>query len=395
MRNRDLNRIFRALVVGLSAPIGGAAWIACGNTPDDPDADATAHDAQSEDATSLFGDVSPLDSYVLWCEAGGPQLFDPGNAPVSGCFDYIYVPCGLPPGTYVLDASADTGALNPLNRCDQICKFTERWECELTPDAAMIYYDGGVTTADGGPAPGAYVVCDCYGGGRRPTGLIARDSRVAEQASALARYFSAMAHLEAASVPAFARMRKELGDLGAPPRLLTSIERAIRDETRHARIMGRIARRFGGTAPVARVHTVRERSVEAIARENAVEGCVRETYGALVATWQAHHAADPTIRRAMSGIARDETRHAALSWQAARFLRGQLDGPAQRRVERARGRAIAALYEETSREPAREIVAAAGLPSSSHAHRLLDGMTQQLRIRRRRDDSPKGTQVWS
>jgi hypothetical protein len=187
-----------------------------------------------------------------------------------------------------------------------------------------------------------------------------------------------MAHLEAASVPAFARMRAELAKLGAPRRLLASIERAKRDEMRHARAMGRIAHRFGGTAGTARVRTVRQRSIEAIARENAIEGCVRETYGALVATWQARNASDPSIRVALSDIARDETRHATLSWQAARFLRRKLDAPARRRVDEARRRAIAKLYEETSHEPAAEIVEQAGLPSASDAHRLLDAMTRHV-----------------
>ena len=52
------------------------------------------------------------------------------------------------------------------------------------------------------------------------------------------------------------------------------------------------------------------RELEAIAIENAVEGCVRESFGALLATWQAKTAGDARVRAAMKRIARDETRHA-------------------------------------------------------------------------------------
>jgi len=59
-----------------------------------------------------------------------------------------------------------------------------------------------------------------------------------------------------------------------------------------------------------------------VALENAVEGCVRETYGALIATRQAEAASDPVVRRAMRKIAADETAHAALSWDVASFFAG-------------------------------------------------------------------------
>jgi hypothetical protein len=62
------------------------------------------------------------------------------------------------------------------------------------------------------------------------------------------------------------------------------------------------------------------RSLEELAVENAVEGCVRETYGALTAIWQARTAKDPSVAAAVRRIARDETRHAALSWANQRSL---------------------------------------------------------------------------
>ncbi len=61
------------------------------------------------------------------------------------------------------------------------------------------------------------------------------------------------------------------------------------------------------------------RSLEALAVENAVEGCVRETMGALFAMHQAASAADPHVRATMVSIAPDETRHAALGWAVAEW----------------------------------------------------------------------------
>jgi hypothetical protein len=56
--------------------------------------------------------------------------------------------------------------------------------------------------------------------------------------------------------------------------------------------------------PRARVGAHGARSLESIAIENAVEGCVNETWAALVATLQAAHATDPELRAVMSSTPR-------------------------------------------------------------------------------------------
>jgi hypothetical protein len=101
---------------------------------------------------------------------------------------------------------------------------------------------------------------------------------------------------------------------------------------------------------------------------------VRETYGALLATWQAEHARDARIKTAMTRIAADETRHAALSWDVARFLEGKLEAPQRHHLERARRAAIERLYAEMSRDPHGEIVDRAGMPPATIAHRMLDAL---------------------
>ncbi|MCY1008004.1 hypothetical protein OV079_21085 [Nannocystis pusilla] len=85
------------------------------------------------------------------------------------------------------------------------------------------------------------------------------------------------------------------------------------------------------------------RSLEALARENAVEGCVRETFGALVARYQASVAADEPLRRLFAAIAEDELDHAALAWDVATWLNGQLDEAARARAG-GRGRRAGAPH---------------------------------------------------
>src|SRR5436305_808711 len=81
---------------------------------------------------------------------------------------------------------------------------------------------------------------------------------------------------------------------------------AERGEVRHARATARLARRFGGRYVRPTVEAVGERTLEAIALENAVEGCVGESFGALVATWQSENATDAAVRDAFQAIAADE-----------------------------------------------------------------------------------------
>jgi hypothetical protein len=107
----------------------------------------------------------------------------------------------------------------------------------------------------------------------------------------------------------------------------------------------------------------RTRSLEAMAIENAVEGCVRETFGAAVAVAQSVGASDRRVRAAMRAIAVDETRHAELSWQVARWLEGRLDAAARERVAGARRRAVGSLVRSASTSVHPSLVDELGLPS--------------------------------
>jgi hypothetical protein len=195
----------------------------------------------------------------------------------------------------------------------------------------------------------------------------------------LGALFARIARLEAASVPAFRRLEEDLRGHGAPASLLASCRRAARDEVRHAKLMGALARRFGAEPEPAVVEPVAQRALETIAIENAVEGCVREAYGALVATYQSMTAKDPTIARVMSMIARDETRHAELSYAIDSWARTVLDAEVVARVDAARTKAMSDLAEEIATESSCSIdLARAGLPTPGAALAMLDALRTEV-----------------
>jgi hypothetical protein len=220
-----------------------------------------------------------------------------------------------------------------------------------------------------------------YCEGRRPAGLaddasLSAGRDVAE--GCLGRHFAMMAYYEAASVPAFQVLERELALYGAPVDLRRRARRALRDEVRHARMAGALARRFGSAVLRPHVSGVRTRPLVEVAVENAREGCVRETYGALVASWQAAFASDRSIRRVMATIARDEARHAALGWAVARFLASRLGAAERGRVVRERRAAFAELTREARRDPPDGLVQAAGLPRATQAAALASRLADAL-----------------
>src|SRR4051812_46297678 len=85
-----------------------------------------------------------------------------------------------------------------------------------------------------------------------PPGGLARP-RLVGTATAIGAYFARMAHYEGASVPAFERLRDELASHDAPASLVRAADRAARDEVRHTRAMGRLARASGAAIPAVRV----------------------------------------------------------------------------------------------------------------------------------------------
>jgi hypothetical protein len=181
-----------------------------------------------------------------------------------------------------------------------------------------------------------------------------------------------MAALEGASVPAFRRLAQELRAVGASRKLVRAATRSARDEVAHTRSTARLARRFGARVPRFALARARTRSLFELAIENAVEGCVRESFGALVATYQASHARDPEVRIAMSRIARDETRHAALARAIDQWLSRRLTRDERSRVAAAKTAALAELAREIESPVHHDLRSEAGIPEPSAARFLLE-----------------------
>lgn len=178
--------------------------------------------------------------------------------------------------------------------------------------------------------------------GRRPPGLCDIRQRVNGH-HALARYFARAARLEAASVEAFTIVERELVANGLPRAMRDALREAAHDEVRHAHDTGRLAERYGSRAHAMKMSRTSARSLAEIAADNAIEGCVGESYAAFIAHIQASHARDPELRRVLTSIAHEETRHAALSWQLADWLEPQLDPATRTRIGATRRRAIARM----------------------------------------------------
>jgi rubrerythrin len=191
-------------------------------------------------------------------------------------------------------------------------------------------------------------------------------------------FFSEIATLEALAVSAFARLAEELSVHGAPEELVASARRSQADEVRHARTMGAMARRYGAhVSPVPEVR-LPPRTLLEMALENAVEGCVRETFGGLFATYQADHAEDEMVARVFQAIADEETGHGALAWEVAAWLETKLTEAERRLVREARHRALADLMVELEQDPGEDLARAVGLPNSAVATALCRAMGDGL-----------------
>ncbi|RKI47370.1 ferritin-like domain-containing protein [Corallococcus sp. AB004] len=215
----------------------------------------------------------------------------------------------------------------------------------------------------------------CYPG-RRPVGL--QDAQAEDCEDARGAWFANAARLEAASVHAFLRMREELALYGAGSDLQDAALASAEDEVRHAEVTTRIALRFGAVPPVPSVADVPLRSLREVLLDNAVEGCVRETYSALLAHHQALHAEDAEIREAMARIAEDETRHAGLSWDIDAWAAPRLSDAERSALREARRQALAVLRAEMAVPLDAQLTAEAGLPSPAVALALLDSLEQEL-----------------
>ncbi len=370
MRSRQLHQLFRRIIPLALAP--SAAIAACGGTIESsgsaPEATATPEPVP----TAARGTAPASES----SEAGAAP--DAGRRDASLDAHVADAPCTTPvpsPSPSPLDGSVNSCAWSVPLPCDYDLDAAapSPEDCSTLCGAiAFGCYVGSASTGGGEPTP----VLNCYScvAGRRPEGFLASPCAGAD----VGAYLAASAELEAASVFAFQRLADELAHHGAPSALARRAHRAARDEVRHTKTTLALAARHGRTPQLPSSAPMVLRGRLEVAVENAVEGCVRETYGALVAHVQAERAADETVRAAMRAIANDETDHAALSWAIASWLEAQLDADARAQVRSAFEAAIDALATAAAVDPPRELQEELGLPSAPEAAALVDGLRELL-----------------
>ena len=384
MRARELllSRAFGRIVsVALLAASGSAGCHA--STEESPldagDASNTAAPPPPEDATVPPPDAPATDDAGAldagWGEACAPVPFDGSvlelepDACATSTFHVL--PCGLPPKAQLEGCNVD------LATCVSLCQGDFFLYCLLAPTSC---------TKDGGVVPDAASVVECVNcagsTGRRPRGLLPASRRGGASRREIGDYFASMAHLESASVRAFRELERSLRALGAPASLARRARHAAEDERRHARATARLARRFGGKPPRPEVARAEAPSLFELLHHNVVEGCVGETFGALVATWQAERAGDARIRATLQRIAADEVRHAVLAWDLHAWGASKVTREEQTKLDAALHEAFASLASRarlrTSSREGRNLERLAGHPSPAEEALLLGELASRI-----------------
>jgi rubrerythrin len=353
-------KLHRAILLALAAPScssDGPPGSPDGTVEDAPfTSDAEESDAIT-DARADGNDGSPNDVQIPIYD-GGTDPSPPDGCVITGKPGAdVFVPCDvyveLLNSAAICGAVIDAGDAQPPIVCETLCDPTQIdcWYQDLG--------DGGIMS------------CGECGGGRLHRAARARAAieRRARVGPSVGEWFAHAAFLEATAVDAFRILAGDLRQHGAPPSLRRAARRAVTDETRHARAMRGLAARFGVRGKVPPIApSSGPRSLVAVATENAVEGCVCETFGAALVAWQARHARDRSVRRAMRTIARDELRHAELAWAIAAWMDEKLTRSERAAVRAARNRAIADLERSLGTMRGNEQL---GLPDTRSAEPML------------------------
>lgn len=140
----------------------------------------------------------------------------------------------------------------------------------------------------------------------------------------LAHYWASVAIHEHASIASFHRAALEMLAHGAPAELVAAAARAAVDEVRHARRAFTLASAFAGApvvpAPLPLPFTLPlATSLAELAARTVRDACIEETLSVAAAAAMLDRAEDRVVRRVLSGIIRDETRHATLAWATVRW----------------------------------------------------------------------------
>lgn len=233
-------------------------------------------------------------------------------------------------------------------------------------------------SADGDGGTTIQYLCGACGVGRIPEGLAA-----CAEGETVGERLAFQAYYEAASVFAFqdlaATLRTAVGTGAAEcAGLAAHAERAAGEETVHAASMAALATRYGVVAPRPERPRVSRREMIELARENAVEGCVRETYGALVAAHQARFATRADLRLAFAAIAADEASHASLSWDLHAYFCSVLGPSVAAELDAAREAAFEAFATDAANRTESFTGCVLGIPRGRRAVALVAALRQSL-----------------
>ena len=231
--------------------------------------------------------------------------------------------------------------------------------CETNVDLADLNSDlqstsdtgnsGDTATTQDTANPKVYGTVDCTGTavpfcmGRRPMGHIEHQSSNQD----IGNYFANCAYLEAASVDAFIELAEQLRSWGAPKALIERCMVAAEEERTHTTLMDTLAEAYGGIRPEPSADPQSNTTLFEVALHNAVEGCVQEAWAACVAMHQSLRA-DESLRPIFAQIAKDEIKHAQLSWDLHRWFCAQLSVEEQRQLQQAQINAIRQLQTQAS-----------------------------------------------
>lgn len=140
-------------------------------------------------------------------------------------------------------------------------------------------------------------------------------------------HWAAIGLMEHASIAAFARFALQLMHLGAPLELLEAAQRAMFDETEHAKLCfdlaSQILGRPVGPGKLSLHDALTDTSLAEIVRLTIREGCIGETVAAMEAFEGATAAVEPRIASMLQRIQQDELRHAELAWRFVQWALSQ------------------------------------------------------------------------
>lgn len=368
MNARRLTKLFHLLLASSAVSAGGAACGGAiadesgGSTGDSPGADAaiaTGDDDDDADAATTTTAGRDSGAADVHADVKSDVTVPPRDAAVADAFT----------GCAIGELAADP-TLCCVNPPDPLCGSSgggDTDHCALDCRAVCEHAAPGSSSA--------HAFVDCYWSqsttdpkieyacGLCGVGRVPEDTPPCVSGCDLGARLAEQAYYEAASVTAFERLVRELTRVGAPASLVRRATRGVADERRHAALFARLARERGATVRRPALDATRRPGLYELALENAAEGCVRETYGALVATHQASRAEEPALRRAFAEVARDETAHAALSWDLAAWFEERLTPRELARVRAVRDEAQGRLAGELLRGGYDSADRALGLPS--------------------------------